>query len=164
MNAIVAVDRNWAIGRDGSLLFSLPSDMRRFRALTTGGTVLMGRKTLESLPGKKPLPNRRNIVLTSGTLRTKGIEIVHTLGDLRAAVANDSEDQVFVIGGGSVYRLLLPCCKRVYLTRVDAAADSPDTWFPNLDELPGWDVEHTGDLITENGISYRFIDYINRAV
>lgn len=162
MNAIVVVDRNWAIGRDGKLLFSLPSDMKRFRALTTGGTVLMGRKTLDSLPGRKPLPNRRNIVLTSGSLKTKGIEIVHTLGDLRNAVANEPQDQVFVIGGGSVYRLLLPCCKRVYLTKVDCAADSPDTWFPNLQELPGWGVESSSDPVTENGVTYRFINYINQ--
>ena len=161
MNAIVVVDRNWGIGKGGKLLFSLPTDMKRFRALTTGGTVLMGRKTLDSLPGKKPLPNRRNIVLSSGKLKTRGVETVHTLEELRTAVTSDPTDRVFVIGGGSVYRLLLPLCDRVYLTQAEQAADSPDTWFPNLAELSDWQVERTSDPITENGVTYRFVDYAN---
>lgn len=163
MNAIVVVDQNWAIGKAGDLLFSLPTDMKRFRRITSGGTVLMGRKTLESFPGGRPLPKRRNLVLTSGTIETEGVELVHSVDELLSAAASDDPEHVFVIGGGSVYRTLLPYCKRVYLTKVDAAAENPDTFFPNLDALPGWEVECVdGDPVTENGLTYRFVNYVNR--
>ena len=161
MYAIVVVDRNWAIGKNGDLLFTLPIDMKRFRSLTTGGTVLMGHRTLESFPGGKPLPRRRNIVLTSEALDVPGVEVVHSLEELRQAASSDDPDHVFVIGGGSVYAAMLPYCKRVFLTKVDAAGQDPDTFFPNLDKLPGWKVEAEGDRVTENGITYRFVDYIN---
>jgi len=161
MNAIVAVDRNWAIGKDGGLLFSLPSDMRRFREMTTGGTVLLGRKTLESFPGGRPLPRRRNLVLTSRALALPGAECFSDLEALLAAAAADAPERVFVIGGGSVYAALLSRCDRAFVTQVDAAAPAPDTFFPNLDALPGWTAERTGEPITENGFTYRFVDYKN---
>ena len=145
MNAIVAVDTNWAIGCQGDLLFSLPTDMRRFRTLTMGGTVILGRKTLDSFPGGKPLPKRRNIVIT----RNPGLSV---------------EGAETAPGGGSVYTALLSRCKRVYLTKVSQAAEDADTFFPNLDKLPGWVVEHTSDPIEENGLTYRFIDYVNTRV
>ncbi|MCI2057819.1 MAG: dihydrofolate reductase [Oscillibacter sp.] len=161
MDAIVAVDRNWAIGKDGKLLFSLPTDIRRFRSLTLGGTVLMGRKTLDSFPGGRPLPGRRNVVLSTNMEPMEGLEIVRTPAALLGAVSGMPTDHVFVIGGGSVYTALLRYCKRVFLTRVDAAADTPDTFFPNLDKLPGWEVEKTGEPVSENGLTYRFVDYVN---
>jgi dihydrofolate reductase len=161
MNAIVVVDRHWGIGKDGKLLFSLPADMKRFRALTMGGTVLMGRKTLDSLPGGKPLPGRRNIVLSTADKDLAGVEVVHTPADMRAAAASDPPEKVFVIGGGSVYATLLPFCKRVYLTKVDAQAEEPDTYFPNLDKLPGWKMESCSEPQTENGLTFRFADYVN---
>lgn len=164
MIAIVVVDRSWAIGKDGALLFSLPADLRRFRSITQGGTVLMGRKTLESFPGGKPLPKRRNIVLTSGHLEREGIEVVHSPDELRRAAAQEPQDRVFVIGGGSVYRALLPWCERVLVTKVDAQADSPDTFFPDLDALPEWRIESVGEPVTENGVTYRFVDYGNQSV
>ena len=153
MNAIVVVDQKWAIGREGGLLFSLPTDMKRFRALTLNGTVILGRKTLGTFPGGRPLPKRRNIVISHQTdLEIEGSELVGSLED----------DHLWVIGGGSVYTALLSRCRRVYLTKVDAAAPEADTFFPNLDKLPGWEVEHAGDPITENGITFSFIEYINR--
>lgn len=161
MNAIVVVDRHWGIGKDGKLLFSLPADMKHFRTLTTGGTVLMGRKTLDSLPGGKPLPNRRNIVLSSAEKELEGVEIVHTPAAMLSAVRSDPPERVFVIGGGSVYASLLPYCRRVFLTKVDTVAEEPDTYFPNLDKLPGWQVEQCGGDLTENGLTFRFVDYIN---
>ena len=135
MDAIVVVDRNWAIGCNGGLLFSLPTDMKRFRSLTMGGTVLMGRKTLDSFPGGRPLPKRRNIVLSTQEIQVEGAEVVHTLKELLAA--GEAAEHAFVIGGGSVYAALLSRCRRTYLTKVDAAADEPDTYFPNLDKLTG---------------------------
>lgn len=162
MNAIVVATRNWAIGQENHLLFSLPSDMRRFRALTMGSTVLMGRKTLDSFPGGKPLPKRRNIVLSSQDLIVEGAECVHSFNEMRALAA--AEDNVFVIGGGSVYTALLAQCKRVYLTRVELEVKEADTFFPNLDKLPGWVIESVSEPITENEITYRFVDYVNHSI
>lgn len=162
MNAIVVVDQNWAIGREGQLLFSLPTDMKRFRALTLGGTVILGRRTLDSFPEGKPLPGRRNIVIThNAQLAVEGAELVPSPEAALAAAGGCDPDKLWVIGGGSVYIALLSRCKRVYLTRVDAAAESADTYFPNLDKLPGWTAEHIGEPVTENGVTYRFVDYVN---
>jgi dihydrofolate reductase len=165
MNAIVAVDTNWAIGCEGDLLFSLPTDMKRFRQLTTGGAIIMGRKTLDSFPEGRPLPKRRNIVLTrSGEFSREGVESVSSPEEAVALVEDTDPDQVWLIGGGSVYATLLSHCKRVYLTRVDTQAVECDTFFPNLDKLPWWQVEHTGEPIKENGFTYRFIEYVNTSI
>ena len=162
MNAIVVVDRQWAIGCNGDLLFSLPTDMKRFRSLTLGGTVILGRKTLDSFPGGRPLPKRRNIVITRNVdFDREGCEIVSSTAAALEAAAGTEEDKLWIIGGGSVYAALLSQCKRVYLTKVDAAAENADTFFPNLDKLPGWEVEAVSEPVTENGVTYRFVDYVN---
>ena len=148
MNAIVVTDKQWAIGRNGDLLFSLPGDMKHFRTLTTGGTVIMGRKTLDSFPGGRPLPKRRNIVITrSPDFHREGCETVSTL-----------------IGGGSIYAALLGRCRRASVTRVDSTVSDADTFFPDLDALPNWKIERTGEAVTENGLTYRFVDYVNTAL
>ena len=142
MNAIVVVDQNWAIGRDNDLLFSLPTDMKRFRSLTLGGTVILGRRTLDSFPGGRPLPKRRNIVITHcPDFSREGAETVS-----RLMTANPA---------------LLSQCARAYVTRVDAAAEGADSFFPNLDKLPGWTVRAVSEPVTENGLTYRFYDYVN---
>ena len=165
MNAIVAVDSSWAIGRDNDLLFSLPTDMKRFRALTSGGTVIMGRKTLDSFPGGKPLPNRRNIVITRNEdFQREGCEIVGSPEAALELAAGTEDDRLWIIGGGSVYTTLLSRCKRVYLTKVDAAAPETDTYFPNLDKLPTWEVESTSETYEENGLTYQFINYVNTKI
>ena len=162
MNAIVVVDRRWAIGCEGRLLFSLPTDMKRFRSLTLNGTVILGRKTLDTFPGGRPLPKRRNIVITHNVdFDREGCEIAGSLDAALELAAGTPEDQLWVIGGGSVYTALLNKCKRVYLTKVDAAADDTDTYFPNLDKLPAWEVESTSEDFEENGLTYRFINYVN---
>jgi len=162
MNAIVVVDRNWAIGRGGDLLFSLPTDMKRFRALSLNGSVILGRKTLDSFPGGKPLPKRRNIVITHHTdCDREGIEIVANPEAALELAGNMQDENLWVIGGGSIYTALLSRCKRVYLTKVDTAAEAPDTFFPNLDKLPGWEVESVSEDIVENGLTFRFVDYVN---
>ena len=163
MNAIVVTDKQWAIGRSGDLLFSLPGDMKHFRTLTTDGTVIMGRKTLDSFPGGRPLPKRRNIVITrSPDFCREGCEIVHRPEEA-LALAGDGDD-VWLIGGGSIYAALLKRCRRVYLTKVETAAPNPDTFFPNLDQLPEWSVEHAGEPIEENGLRYRFVEYIQSSL
>lgn len=161
MNAIVVVDRNWAIGRGNDLLFSLPGDMKRFRSLTLGGTVILGRRTLDSFPGGRPLPKRRNIVITRDPAFCRdGCEAVAS-PEAAVALAGTGED-VWLIGGGSIYRALLGQCRRVYLTQVEAEAEGADTFFPDLDALPEWTVEHAGDPVTENGLTYRFVEYIRQ--
>ena len=162
MNAIVVVDKNWAIGHQNGLLFSLPGDMKRFRTLTTGGTVILGRKTLNSFPGGKPLPNRRNIVITrKTTFQRENCEVVFTPEAALNLVGDIDDDNIWVIGGGSVYAVLLNSCKRAYVTMVDAEAPNADTYFPNLDKIPFWKVDSISDPIEENGVSYRFMDYVN---
>ena len=163
MNAIVVVDKNWAIGQDNQLLFSLPTDMKRFRTLTLGGTVLLGRRTLDSFPGGRPLPGRRNIVVTRDPAFQR--EGVVTVTSLAAALEAGADlEHLWVIGGGSIYTALLSRCKRAYLTKVDAAAEDADTFFPNLDKLPGWEAEAVSNPVTENGFTYTFVDYINKNI
>ncbi|WP_455581923.1 dihydrofolate reductase [Dysosmobacter sp.] len=165
MNCIVVADENWAIGREGGLLFSLPTDMKRFRALTMGGTVILGRKTLDSFPGGRPLPGRRNIVITHKVdFDRAGAQIVSSPAAALAAAAGTEDEHLWVIGGGSVYTALLSKCRRAYLTKVNAAAEGADTFFPNLDKLPGWEIERVSDPVTENGVTYRFVDYINQKI
>ena len=156
MFAIAAVSQNWGIGKDNRLLFHISADMKRFRALTENKTVLMGRKTLESLPGGKGLPRRRNIVLTANPAFTApGAEIARTPVQ---AVFSAGEDAA-VIGGESVYRLFLPLCERVYLTKIFADADA-DAFFPDLDADPHWQVAQESEIFEEDGLRYQFVDYI----
>ena len=149
MNAIVAVDRNWAIGRDNGLLFSLPGDMKRFRTLTAGGTLIMGRKTLDSFPGGRPLPKRRNIVITRDpAFQREGCEVVH------------SPAEALALAGGGIYAALLDRCSRAYITRVNAAVTDADTFFPDLDSLPEWAEACAEAPVTENGLTYQFVEYV----
>lgn len=157
MQAIVNVTENWAIGRDNGLLYPLKADLRRFRELTMGHAVVMGRRTLESLPGKKGLPGRRNLVLTRDPdFEAPNTETVHT--PLQAVFATGAED--FCIGGESVYRALLPACDRVFVTRVLETAEDADAFFPNLDEDPEWRIERESEILEENGVRFRYVDYV----
>ncbi len=152
-----------AIGKDNALLFSLPTDLKRFRSLPLGGTVLRGRKTLDTFPGGRPLPGRRNIVLTRDpSFHREGVEAFTSLAEALAAGADP--EHLWVIGGGSVYTALLSRCKRVYLTQVDTKAEDPDTFFPNLEKLPAWEVEHISDPVTGERSYFRFGEYINKNI
>ena len=165
MNAIAAVSLNWGLGKGNDLLFHLSGDMKHFRTLTSGGTVIMGRKTLDSFPEGKPLPNRRNIVITRNEeFQREGCEVVTSPEAALELAAGTPDEQLWIIGGGSVYTTFLSRCKRVYLTKVDAAAAETDTYFPNLDKLPVWEVESTSEVFEENGLSYQFIDYVNTKI
>lgn len=155
MQAIVAVSRSWGIGKDGQLLFHISADLQRFKALTTGHTVVMGRKTLQSLPGGRGLPNRRSLVLTrQESFTPERAETVHSLAELLALAG----DEAFVIGGQKVYEQLLPHCTRAYVTKV--FADVPaDAFFPNLDEDPHWRAVSTGEMQEENGLIFQYVEY-----
>lgn len=160
MNAIVAADRNWAIGKDNGLLFSIPTDMRRFQKLTTNGTVIMGRKTLDSLPGGRPLPKRRNIVLThNSAFAWEGVEFAGNIKEALRMVVEDNPEEVWVIGGASVYSAMLEQCRKVFLTRVFAEAEGADAFFPNLDANPTWRRLSVSQPVFENGLSFQFVTY-----
>lgn len=162
MNAIAVVDQRWAIGRGGKLLFSLPADMRRFRSLTLNGTVIMGRRTLESFPGGRPLPQRRNIVITHNpSSLPEGAEAAASPEEAVSLAGGPGAEGLWLIGGGSVYAALLDQCSRVYLTQVDAQAEGADAFFPNLDQLPNWEMEASGWWMEENGLRFRFPQYVN---
>ncbi len=155
MTAIVCVSQNWGIGRDGALLFRISADLKRFKALTVGKTVILGRKTLDTFPGGKPLKDRRNIVLSRRELDIPGAEIAHSFEEAAALGGDDA----IVIGGASVYMALLSRCDRVYVTKVDAAPDA-DSFFPDLDDNPDWRVASESEIFEENGLKFRFVDYI----
>ncbi len=158
MKAIAAVDKSWGIGRGGGLLFHIPADMRFFRETTKGAAVIMGRKTLESFPGGKPLPGRLNIVLTRDpNCAPEGVTVVHGPAEAEKA-ALDSGRPVFVIGGGEVYALMLDRCAECLITKVDANAGA-DAFFPDLDKAPGWYLAEEGDELEDNGYSFRFTTY-----
>lgn len=163
LKAIVAVCDDWGIGRDGDMVVSNRRDMRHFVACTKGCPVIMGRKTLESFPGGRPLKNRRNIVLTRDAgFSREGVEPVHSVDEALAAVADG--EVAWVIGGGAVYGQLLPYCVEAEVTRNHVTCDS-DTFFPDLDADGDWvAVRSTGPMVVgpgegDEGISFEFVTY-----
>ena len=159
MELIVAVYDDWGIGCCGTQPIALSADRKFFREMTRGAMVIVGRRTIADFPGQKPLPGRVNVALSRTAAEIPGFTICRSPEE--AAELAKTAEKCFVIGGGSVYTVLLSRCKRVYLTKTENAAPAADTFFPNLDKLPGWEVESVGDPITENGVTYRFIDYVN---
>jgi len=162
MTAIVCVDRNWAIGRENKLLFRIPADLRRFRALTMGYVLLMGRGTFESLPGL--LPGRKHIVLSrnpefacAGATVCNNIEA--GIAKAKKLALEQSQGEVFVVGGEMIYKQLLPRCDTALVTQVDAAAPAADAFFPNLDELPEWEFIAAGEWQGKAGLRFRFCEY-----
>ena len=159
MNLIVNVDKNWAIGNKNKLLVSIPADMKFFRETTTGNVVVMGRKTLESFPGGQPLKNRTNIVLTRDAhYQVKGAVVVHSLEELLEELKQYPDESIYVIGGESVYRMMLPFCDTVFVTKIDRAFQA-DTFFPNLDEMEEWEMTEEGEEQTCFDLEFRFTKY-----
>lgn len=155
MRAIVAVDENWGIGKNGGLLCHLSADLKYFKAVTMGHTVILGRKTLATFPGGKPLPGRENWILSATMPHAP--EGARVFRDANALLAQDTAD-AFLIGGGQVYQQLLPHCDEVYVTKIRQAF-TPDVFFPNLDADPAWRVKTQGAWQEENGIVFRFDVY-----
>lgn len=156
LEAIVAVYADWGIGAHGTQPVVIKADRRRFRELTEGGAVIVGRKTLADFPGGKPLKNRANIVLTRQDL---SIENAETAGSVEEALRLAApHSRVLVIGGESVYKALLPHIGRIYATKIDLEPHS-DVFFPDLDADPAWRVAETGEDAEENGVRYRFLTY-----
>ena len=155
MNVIVAVDRNWAIGKDGDQLVYLSEDLKRFKALTMGHPVILGRKTLATFPGGRPLKGRRNLILSRNpAFAPEGGEVYRDLEELLSRAPEDA----FVIGGASVYRALLPRCDTAYVTRIRKEYPA-DCWFPNLDEDPAWELAEESEPLEQDGVAYTYAVY-----
>lgn len=162
MKAILSADRNWGIGYQNRLLVSIPSDMKFFRQTTTGRVVVMGRKTLESFPNGMPLKNRTNIVLTGNKdYHVKDAVIVHSKEELLEELKKYDTDAVYVIGGESIYRMLLPYCDTAYVTKIDRAFQA-DTFFPNLDEMDEWVMTEESEEQTCFDLEFTFTKYERR--
>lgn len=158
MNLIVAVDKNWAIGKDNKLLVSIPADMKFFRETTKGNVVVMGRKTLESFPQGQPLQKRVNIVISQNKdYQVKGAVVVHSIEEA-VEEAKKYEGEVYVIGGESIYRAMLPYCQTALVTKIDHAYEA-DTYFPNLDEDPEWELTGETEEQTYFDLEYVFRKY-----
>ena len=159
MRAIVCADKNWGIGYKNRLLVSIPSDMKFFRETTTGKVIVMGRKTLESFPNGMPLKNRINIVLTRDrNYEAKGAVIVHDEEELMNELGKYDTEQIYIIGGESVYKMMLSHCDIIYVTKVDRAFQA-DTYFPNLDEMSEWKMTQESEEQTCFDLEFCFTTY-----
>ena len=163
MKAIVAVDKNWAIGKGNDLLVKIPSDQKFFRQETSSHVVVMGRKTLESFPGGMPLKNRTNIVLTrKQNYDGKGALVVHSLEELLEELKKYADEDIYVVGGGQIYELLLPYCNLIHVTKINFAYEA-DTYFPNLDEMPEWQITASSEEQTYFDLEFEFLQYERKA-
>ena len=159
MKLIVAVDKNWGIGNKGDLLVSIPEDMKFFRQTTTGNVIIMGKKTLLSFPNGKPLKNRENIVITHNPENSgEGATFVGSVEEALEEVKKYNTDNVYVIGGGSIYEQMLPYCDTAYVTYMDYAYEA-DTYFPNLDKMDDWKIVEESEEQTYFNIEYYYRTY-----
>ncbi len=156
MNAIVAVYSDWGIGARGTQPVVLRADRAHFAALTRGATVIVGRRTMEDFPGGRPLKGRDNIVLTRSLQELEGARTASSPEEA-AAMAGDG-DNVFVLGGQSVFLQMLPHVRRVYVTRIELRPES-DSFFPDLDRSGEWSVTELSEPMEENGVVYSFRTY-----
>lgn len=158
MDLIAAVDEHWAIGHGGDQLAYLREDLKRFQALTTGKTIILGRRTLATFPGGRPLKNRTNLILSANPAFTvEGAQVFHSLDALLDAAPADS----VVVGGASVYRALLPRCGRAYITKLHASFPA-DVWLPDLDRDPAWTAVEESPALEQDGLFYHYVTYEKR--
>ena len=159
ISAIVAVDKDWGIGFEGQLLEHLPPDMKYFKELTTNHTIMMGKKTWNSLPSR-PLPNRVNIVITHTDHQDSEMTSFMSMENAISRIQNWYDDEeLFIIGGGEIYKQLLPYCDQVYVTLIEKSHDNVDTYFPNLNKSPEWEIDTCTELRDYNKIPYAFLTY-----
>ena len=159
MNIIASADNNWAIGKNNELLIRIPQDMKRFRQMTTGNVVVMGRKTLESFPNQAPLKDRVNIVLTANpNYEVKGAVIVHSMDELQEELKKYDSQDIYVIGGDSIYRQMLDLCDTAYITKIDYAYEA-DAHLPNLEEDPAWSLAEESEEQTYFDVIYTYQTY-----
>lgn len=159
MNIIVAVDSNWAIGNKNKLLVRIPNDMKYFREETIGKVVVLGRKTLETFPQGQPLKNRTNIILSADkSYQVKDAIVVNSVEELMEELKKYASEDIYIIGGESIYRQLLPYCDTVHVTKIDHAYEA-DAYFPDLDKDSGWEITAYSDEQTYFDIAYTFLKY-----
>lgn len=164
--AIVAIDSNYGIGSNNELLAHIPEDMKMFKELTTGGSVIVGSKTYESLPNK-PLADRTNIVITRKCKKNskprKDGTIHSNMKNIKLWLSNPDvirdNNGIYVIGGGIIYKELLPFCERAYVTKIFHEYDNADTYFPNIDNMPEWEMTSASEIKEYNGLRYQFCVY-----
>ena len=156
MELIVAVYEDWGIGRDGTQPVALTADRKFFRETTRGTMVIVGRRTIEDFPGQKPLPGRINVALTRSDIDIPGFTVCHSPGE--ALELASKAERAMVIGGGSIYRQMLPYCDTAIITKVHTTPQS-DTYFPNLDEDKNWEQKEVLLTGEENGIGYEMCLY-----
>lgn len=161
MKVIVAVDLNWGIGYKGSLLQRIPGDMKFFKQMTLGKIVIMGRETFESLPGKEPLKDRVNIVLSKNEcFNNTGVIACSSIDELFCQLKEYNSDDIFVIGGESIYTQLLPYCTEAYVTKIENKYIA-DKYFTDLDRSKTWKLVSESDPQTYKDIQYKFVKYVN---
>ena len=158
ISAIVAVDNNWGIGYNGDLLEHIPEDLKYFKALTTGHVVVMGRKTWDSLP-KRPLLDRINYVITKEAKVSNNEVAYFNMDCIKMTMKKHADYEYFIIGGGEIYKQLLPYCDRAYVTKILKSHENVDTYFPNLDKDPNWEVSSSSELQMSDDIPYIFMTY-----
>ena len=162
MNMIAAVDSNWAIGNKNKLLISIPADMKMFRQETTGNVVVMGRKTLESFPNGRPLPNRTNIVLTKKMdYEVKDAIVVHSIDELMEELKKYDTESIYIIGGETIYRQMLPYADTCHITKIERAYEA-DAYFPNLDKDEEWEITAESDEQVYFDTTYAFVKYTRK--
>lgn len=163
MNLIASADNNWAIGYQGQLLASIRADLQNFKKITMGKTVVLGRKTLETFPSGRPLPGRRNIILTRDrTCKIPDAETVNSVEDLMNLLKDVDTNDIFIIGGSSVYAQMLPYCDVAYITRIDYTFQA-DSFIPNLDKDPDWELVEESDEQTCYDLVYYFRKYVRKS-
>ena len=164
MILMFAVDENWGIGVGGGMLTEIKEDLKRFKRITDGNIVVMGRKTLEAIPGQKPLPGRINILVTRQEYFSQdGFYILNDLTNLKKLLEEinpKNKKEVFITGGGSIARQLLPLCNKAYITKILKNFDEIDTYVPNLDALSNWNIVEESEVYIENNMKYKYVDYL----
>lgn len=162
MKLIVAVDNNWAIGNKGQLLVSIPNDHKNFRLTTTGKVVVLGRKTMDTFPQGQPLKNRTNIILSRDVnYKVNGAIVVHSIDELLEELKKYNSDDVYIIGGDSIYKQMLPYCDTAIVTKIDHEYEA-DAYFPNLDKDEAWHIVSESEEETYFDIEYQFITYTTK--
>lgn len=162
MNFIVAVDNKYAIGKNGMLIYHLPSDLKYFKEQTLNKVVVMGERTFLSLP-KRPLSNRTNIVLSADGNKFDGAITVQNLLELKNVLQNYDDSEIFVIGGASVYNLLMDYCKFAYITKIDGS-EPADTFINNIEKMPNWKLISKSKTQEENNLKFCFCVFENKKV
>ena len=164
MILIAAVNNSWGIGKDNDLLYHIPSDMKFFREKTKGNIIVIGRKTLESFPNGEPLKLRDNVVLTQNpSYKKDGAIVFNTVDEVLEYIDRHKDKEAYLCGGAQIYSLLLPCCEKAYITKINDDKQA-DSFIPNLDKADDWVLSNESEGFSENGYDFKFLTYVNTKI